>query len=277
VIAVLLVIVPPVVAQVAAAVDALPVYTQRVDEFISAIDFWLAQQGIPFSVRSALLDLRGELAGLATPVIAFPLRAFEFLVLLFGIVALSFYWLLDRRRLLDDVFTRFRPARRARVRDFYLRAERRIGSFVAGLLVVSVIVGVLAYLGLSLLGVPFPLLLALLAALLEVIPILGPIIATVPIVGVALAQSFALGVAALIFWVAVQQLESYVITPLVQKEAVRLRPFVILFAVLAGGAFAGILGALLAIPVAALATMLFDELAPRHEQPDQQEDSRQAD
>ncbi|PDV97866.1 AI-2E family transporter [Candidatus Chloroploca asiatica] len=140
---------------------------------------------------------------------------------------------------------------------------RRVGhvwvAFFRGQITLMIIIGGVVWLGLTLLGVPGALSLAIIAGLLEVVPNLGPVVATIPAVIVALLQgstylpvnNVVLALIVIIFYVIVQQLENSLIVPRVLGEAVELPPLVVMTGVLVGGSVAGILGALLATPVIA--------------------------
>jgi predicted PurR-regulated permease PerM len=122
--------------------------------------------------------------------------------------------------------------------------------WIMGQLVAMLLVGILTYVGLSLLGVPSALALAVIAGLLEFIPFIGPILAAVPALAIALAQSPQLALWVLALYVLIQQVESNLLTPLIQQRAVRLPPVATLFAVIAAGLLFGFLGILLATPLA---------------------------
>jgi len=101
--------------------------------------------------------------------------------------------------------------------------------------------------------------LALLAALLEIIPIIGPILSAVPGILFALLQSFGLAVLVAVFYYVIQELEKYLVVPLVMKKAVGLNPISVLVAVLVGLELEGIIGAVIAIPIAAIISIIFHD------------------
>lgn len=141
------------------------------------------------------------------------------------------------------------------------RAKAKIGLWMQGQLILSLIVGVIVYLGLVLLGVPYALLLAVVAALFDLIPIFGSLIAGV--VGVIVAFSvggapLALIVAGLYF--IVNQFEAHLIYPLVVNKVVGIPPLLVILALIAGGSLAGFLGVLLAVPVAAALREFLDDV-----------------
>jgi predicted PurR-regulated permease PerM len=124
--------------------------------------------------------------------------------------------------------------------------------FVVGEFISMTIVGVATYIGLVALGVPFPFLLAVIAFALELLPILGPWLSAVPAIALALSESVELAIAVAVFYLVLQQVESNVILPMVQRHQTGMPALVVLSAVLLGGAAMGILGALVALPLAVI-------------------------
>jgi len=113
------------------------------------------------------------------------------------------------------------------------------------------IIGCLTFIGLYFLGVPYVLILALLAGLFEIIPYVGPIIAAIPAIILAFLVSPFLALLVILLYVVIQQLENYVIVPQVMKKAVGLNPIVIIVVMLIGAKLAGVLGLILSVPLAA--------------------------
>lgn len=122
------------------------------------------------------------------------------------------------------------------------------------------VIGLLVYVGLSILGIKFALSLAVLAGLLEIVPIIGPIIATVPAFLVASSVSLWMGGITIIMYIIVQQLENNVIVPYIMNKAVGIHPITTLVALSIGGKLGGIIGAVLAVPVALLIETIIVEV-----------------
>ncbi len=133
--------------------------------------------------------------------------------------------------------------------EAYENVETRLGRWIKGQLLISVAVGLLTWVVLLILGIPYAGLLAAIAAVLEIIPTLGPILAAVPALLIAITISPQTFIIVLIAYVVIQQVESYLIAPRLMGQAVHMSPFAILIALLAGTSLLGILGALLAVPV----------------------------
>ena len=138
------------------------------------------------------------------------------------------------------------------VLNLWKRSQRKIGLWMQGQLLLGVIVGVLTYLGLTILGVENALLLALIAAVFELIPIFGPILSAIPAVGVALIQDgFSLGLVTLGLYLIIQQFENHLIHPLVVKKIVGIPSLLAILALIVGAQLAGFLGMIIAVPIAA--------------------------
>ncbi|NCO88558.1 hypothetical protein AUK04_02020 [Candidatus Roizmanbacteria bacterium CG2_30_33_16] len=181
--------------------------------------------------------------------------AFSNIVFLMSILFFSFYFLIEENTIKKILIKFFDENQSQKVNDIFGGAEKKLNSWFWGELVLMTVVGVLTFIGLSLIGLKYVIPLALLAGLLEVVPNLGPTIAAIPAVLIGFSQSYFLGIAALAVSFIVQQLENNVIVPVVMKKAVGVSPAITLIALIIGGKLTGVMGVLLAIP-----TMLFLEV-----------------
>lgn len=143
----------------------------------------------------------------------------------------------------------------------YERVRYRTGRWFQTQIFLSLMMGVAVFIGLWILGVKYSLILAVLAAVFELVPIVGPIFAGAIAVLVALADSALLGVYTLLMFLIIQQMESSVVVPVVMKRAVGLHPAVIILALLIGAKIAGFVGIILAIPTAFLAEEIIESYA----------------
>lgn len=158
--------------------------------------------------------------------------------------------------------------RRRRARAVLIGDEvlGRVGGYVGGAVVIALIAGVTSLIWLTALGVPYPLALALLVAITDLIPLVGATIGAVMVTVVAFFVSWPVGVATLIFYVVYQQVENYFIYPRVMKRSVDVSPAAAIVSVLIGGALLGAVGALLAIPLCAAVQLIMKEVVlPRQE------------
>jgi predicted PurR-regulated permease PerM len=226
-----------------------------------AIDGWLAdlsQSGVAFD-PGVLLPVVNVTAGLVGA--------------LFGyiIIPVWVFYLLKDRPALTQAFDRALPAEwRADVREIVRLVERVFGQWVRGQLILGLTVAIATFVGLMLLSATvdpifgrFAVLLALVAGLLELLPIIGPIIAAIPAVLLAATAGPQAILAALALYILIQQVENNVLVPKIQGDAVELHPGAVMFALVIGGAIAGFLGAILSLPVTAASRDVFRYLFRR--------------
>jgi predicted PurR-regulated permease PerM len=136
----------------------------------------------------------------------------------------------------------------------------KVSAWLGGQMVLAAVIGVTATLGLWLMGVPFFFVLGLIAAIGELIPMVGPLLSAIPAVAVALTVSPGLALGVAIFFVLQQQFENHILVPKVMSHQVGVSAVTVIIAILIGGSLLGIVGALLAVPTAAAIQVIFDEL-----------------
>lgn len=160
----------------------------------------------------------------------------------------------------------FRLLRREHREDFvYIvnQSTELTSNYIVGNLAISLIAGLVSFVGLTLIGVPYPVALAAWVALSDLVPVFGALIGAVPVLVVAATSGTTEFVSALVLLVVYQQIENYVLAPRIMNRAVDLSPPVVIVALLVGGTLAGIVGALLALPIAALVKILASEFLIR--------------
>jgi predicted PurR-regulated permease PerM len=178
-----------------------------------------------------------------------------------SVIFFTFYFLLEEQ-FTESFLERFFDEKKARRIEMVLRkAEVRMGAWMRGELVLMTVVGLLTYLVLTALNVPFALSLAFLAGLLEIVPILGPIVSSVPAFIVASSSSLLLGGATLSMYMIIQQLENNIIVPYIMNKAVGIHPITTLIALSIGGTLGGVVGAIIAVPISlVIETVILDIL-----------------
>lgn len=136
--------------------------------------------------------------------------------------------------------------------SFARRAQAKIGQWLLGQFILMFVIFLLYYIGLSILHVPYALLLALLGGALEIVPYVGPILASIPAILMGFLEAPLLGMSVLIFYVVAHQIESHAVAPQVMKRAVGVNPVVVILSLLIGAKLGGLLGVILAVPAAAV-------------------------
>lgn len=169
--------------------------------------------------------------------------------LLLGL-AMSFYWLTARDQIQGQILSITPVRHRGQLEMIFNDVERTLGDYVRGTAILMLSIGVSAFVGLLLLRVPNALALAVLAGLFEAVPMVGATIGALPAVLVAFSVSPTTGVLTILLFVVIQFLENNVLVPRVMERSVGLNPLLVIIAIVAGGSLNGMVGALLAIPVA---------------------------
>jgi putative heme transporter len=251
-----LIIVPPVGTQIFSIVQNFP-------EHYRDFQFWMAiELGIDVGDdMEQLASVAGSAADYLFMLPAMIIGTGAELVVGFFV---SLYWLHSMPRMKTFGLSLFPPAKQKSVERVMQRVGERMGGYMRGVVITGVAVGTAVFIGLTILGVKYALLLALLAFLGEFFPNVGPILAGIPAVTIAFLESPGLAVIVLVFYVVIQQLESYVLVPLIMmRTQAHIPPLVTTFAVFTGFMVGGVLWAILAIPLSgAILTFSTDVIAP---------------
>jgi putative permease len=249
------IIFPALVDQAQDVVERAPEFIEDAREFINRWD----------PVNDGQIEERGTewLEGAAGALAGVPFAIVSSVVEVFLVFVMSIYWVIAAPNMRRFFLSLFPSQRRPQVEDVLGEMGAAVGGYVRGTALDAVIVGAIVYFGLLIIGVPYPLVLALLAALGEFVPIVGPFIAGAPAVLIALLDSPLQALIVLIFYLVLQQFESNVLLPLIMNSQAHVPPLLVLFAIFVGGSIAGILGALIAIPFSgALRVFVLRVVAP---------------
>ena len=213
--------------------------------------------GLPANVQESLRQMFAPLAaGAAERTAGVAIALASSLVDLVLVLVVTFYFLLDERRLRVALFRTFEPQRRPAVRRVFQEVSRVFGAYVRAQLLLALSIGLLVGIALLLLGVPYALFLAMFAALAELVPMVGPIAGAIPALLVSATMPFPAIVWVAIAFVVIQQLESNVLMPRLSGHAVGLHPVGSILALALGFELWGVIGALFAVPTAGLLWVL---------------------
>ena len=148
--------------------------------------------------------------------------------------------------------------------DLWDRSQKKIGRWMQGQIILALIVGILVFLGLTILGIENALLLSVLAASFEIIPLIGPVLSSIPAIAIAfLDGGITLSLMVIGLYIIIQQFENHLIYPLVVKKVVGVPALVVIIALIIGAKLAGILGILLSVPLAAVVMEYASDLDAR--------------
>lgn len=249
-------VIPSLVEQVQDLGSILPDLSERARELLNRWGGNLPGDSFTNTVFS-------QLSLLGPALLRLPLTITSVLSGILLIVFISFYILQESSRMQGFILSLFPEERRARVDEVLVEIGQAMGGYFRGVVINGVIVGFLTFVGLLVIGIDFALAFGALAGILELVPIAGPIVAAVIIVGLTLFQSPGQALAALVFMIVMQQIENNVLVPHIMRSQTDVSPLLSILAIFAGGAIGGLLGALIAIPIAAALRVLVRQvLAP---------------
>lgn len=229
-------IIPPLVEQTTSFVNDFPILITRL-----GWDKYLGPQVIG--------QLLGELSSVPGEAVKLGVSVVSNLLTVVTVLIFAFYLLLMRDKLDTQLAFLFGEDKSKEIAKILDIIETKLGGWLRGELLLMLLVGFLTYIGLALIGIPFALPLAIMAGLLEIVPIMGPIIAAVPCVIIGLSISPVMGVAAAALSFTVQQLENYIFVPKIMEKSTGSSPIITLFALAIGYRLAGVAGAVISMPV----------------------------
>lgn len=235
--------IPALVAQTQDAITRIPDLVERAQQRFPGLNS-IDNADLPGLLTSAFGQIGAALVSLPVGVAG---AVLGFVLLLF----VSIYWLIEAPTIHRFFLSLFPRSRQEEVGDLVHEIGQAMGGYIRGSVLNGVIVGTLVYIGLLAFRIEYALVLGLLAGILEVIPVLGPIIAGVLMTGFALLQSPAQALVVLAFVVILQQLENHILVPNIMRTQTEVSPLLVVLALFAGGAVGGLLGALVAIPLVA--------------------------
>lgn len=257
-----LMVVPPLVAQAAGLWARLPEDFNRFQTFLIRHGLMAHRVTLGEAVQIAPSGAGGNAVGTVLVAISSVLGG------VFGVVTvliLSFYLLVEAESMIEYVI-RFVPAsRRGDVSTAARQAVVKVSAWLRAQLVLAGVMGTFAAVGLGMMGVPYFYVIALIAAIGETVPVVGPVIGGVTAVGVAITQSPKLALMAGAYFLILHQLESNVLVPKVMERRVGVSPVAVIVALLLGGELWGLVGAILAIPTAAIISVIIEEIAAERE------------
>lgn len=246
---------PPILGDAQGLLSSIPQYLDTLNlpvHSLPTLDSFAGGKAQSTSLLTSIFDIRNALTGTSQGAVRFITIFFGGLFSFGLVVVLSFYFALQETGVEEFLRLITPPTQEEYVVSLWHRAQRKIGLWMQGQILSSLIGGVIAYLGLVILGIPYAFLLAIMTAIAMLVPIFGSFVAALPAVIVAFSTggiSLMLIVAGL--YLIINQFEANLIHPLVVNKVVGIPPLLVILALIVGGELAGFLGVLLAIPVAA--------------------------
>jgi len=256
--------IPSLLAQASALIEQVPQFRAKLADYFSHSNLTAPLADWLRNVKYEALS-----SGISAMAIAFSMRIFEIIAYSTSAVFLALYVMIDRDRLRGGLFAVIPRSHHIRLARVMMNLETIVGAYIRGQLITCLLIAVFSFILLVACDVSNAMALAVFAGIADVLPYIGAFLSIGPMVIASLARGPVIVVVVLLIMLAYEEFESRVLVPRIYGRALRLPPSVVLFALLVGGTLMGILGALLALPVAAAVMMLIDEL--RIELPGQQE------
>lgn len=253
-------VVPPLARQVTEFATNLPDYVNDLAEKNPRLQEYVTDKDIAERLQKATEKIPENIGGSIGGVLGVAGSVVASIFSTITVIVLTIYFSVSLQQIRAGTLKLIPRSKRDRVQELADPILTKIGGYIAGNVAISVIAGVLAFLFLIIAGVPFPVALALWVAIADLIPLVGATLGAIPAVVVAFFASVPLGIATLVYFIVYQQVENYVVAPRVMTKAVDLSPAAVLLSALVGTALLGVVGVLMAIPVAAGAKLLIQEL-----------------
>ncbi len=260
--AVIYLLVPLVVNEIQSISANLPSYYDQLVSMFKSFEQSSPDNAVLNNLQNFLTSAEDQLGQMAGSLFSTAGNVFGGLLSLVVFLVITFYMLVEEsgvKRLIHSIVpTQYQPY----LVQLVNRIQQKLGHWLRGQLILCVIVGLLVYIGLTILGVKYALILAIIAGLLEFVPIIGPFLAGVPAVVLTATstQSIFKVFLVVLLYLLVQILENYLIYPKVMQKSVGLNPVIIIIAMLIGAKLVGIIGVVLAVPIATILSIILKDV-----------------
>ncbi|MEI6587498.1 MAG: AI-2E family transporter [Candidatus Moraniibacteriota bacterium] len=257
-------LVPPIITQFQDFSQNVPKYFSISEESLSRLKIFFDSKHIKFDPQQLTSNFAGSLTNLSGNIFSRTADVFSGFISVIVVFSLAFYMTVEESGIKKFIISVTPDQYRKYAVDLTTRIKEKIGKWMLGQLVLMLIIFVLDAIGLSLIGVPYALVLAIFAGVMEIVPYIGPIISAIPGIILGFTISPTIGFLAMLVYLISQQLENNLIVPQIMKRAVGLNPVATIIALLVGLRLGGVMGAILAIPVAtAISLAVNDFIAKR--------------
>jgi predicted PurR-regulated permease PerM len=257
-----LLVIPPLVAQGATLWGKMPAEFNRLQTFLVSHKLMVHKVTLEEAVQNAPSGSGGNAVGTVLVAISSLIGGIFGLI---TILILTFYLLLEAGSMFDYLVRFVPPGRRGDVATAARQGVAKVSAWLRAQFILAGVMGTFAAIGLGLMGVPYFYVIALIAAVGETIPIVGPVIGGITAVAVAITVSPKLALMVGVYFLVLHQLEANVLVPKIMERSVGVSPVAVMVALLVGGSLMGLVGAILAIPTAALLSVIIEEIAADRE------------
>ncbi|MDD5396854.1 MAG: AI-2E family transporter [Candidatus Moranbacteria bacterium] len=257
-------LIPPLVSQFKDFGQNLPVYGETFSKTFAGMEQYANSYGIQFNSHEFLQNITGSFFQSSGQIFSTTVGVFSFFISLLVILALTFYMSVKEDGMNKFLISITPESKHGYIVSLANRIKRKIGKWMFGQIILMLIIFVLDFVALSIFNIPYALILALLAGILEIVPYLGPIISTTLASLVGFLISPVTGMIILIVFTIIQQIEGHIIVPQVMKKAVGLNPVFVILALLIGAKLGGTIGAILSVPIATSLSVFIEDWVDRN-------------
>ncbi len=267
---------PLIADQVGKIITSLPNYYQSLRTWMLSVPIQMISRlgdSLPstLSIMKPVQPSGQDALASAEQILGYTMSASRVIFMAMAILLLSFYWTLYGPRTIQSLALLLPIGQRERTRDLISAMETKVSAFVTGQALLCLAIGIMALISYMLIGLPNALVLAIIAGVLEAVPMIGPALGALPAGIIALSVSPTKLIWVIIASIVIQELENNLLVPRIMRKAVGVNPFVSLLSLFAFSSLLGIGGALMAIPIAAIIQLLLDrfvfDLGPKEPEP----------
>lgn len=247
------VLIPAVTNEFATLTKESPQYYQEL------ANWWNLFQGGRNDTQDVIQNVQSSIQNITPQLFTFAGNFAGGLAAIIGVAVLTFYLTVEESAVKifvrSVIPTQYQPYTIKKINQI----QMKLGQWIRGQLILSLIIGVCTYIGLLIIGVKFALVLALVAGVAELVPFIGPILSAIPSLFFALTDSPLKAILVVILYVVIQQLENNLLVPKVMQKTVGLNPIAVLLVLLIGAKLAGVVGLLLAVPTATIVSIFIED------------------
>lgn len=252
-------LIPAIAGQIGDFSENFPKYYQSFQNSLGLANNFFQEKHINISAQQFFGSLSNSASSISSGIFSTTVGVFSGFISIVVIFSLAFYMSIREDGIKNFIISLVPEKQKKYAGDITDRIKYKIGRWIIGQMFLMLIIFIFDFIGLYLIGVPYALLLAIFAGLMEIVPYVGPVVSAVPGIILGFLVSPWIGFLAFLVYLLAQQFENHIITPQIMKKAVGLSPVTVILVLLIGAKLAGIFGAILAVPVAAVASLFVND------------------
>jgi len=255
----------PIASEIRGLGETLPILLNKINSYFQGLQNYTGNKALQDGIVGSFGNVSENVSNFGSNVFSGTLSFFGGLFSFIIVLSIAFYLSVQEAGS-KKFFASLLPQEHQKYAvELINRIQYKMGRWLQGQIVLMFLVFAIDYLGLLLIGAPYALILAIMAGVLEIVPFVGPIVSAIIATAISLLHGPATGLMVLALFTLVQQLEGYVLAPLIMKRAVGLNPVVVIVALLIGAKLAGVLGIIVSIPTATVIGELVNDLTKKEE------------